>query len=168
MEHGDYLIDTLDSNGQEIGRKLRRDIDKRNDIFRSVYVLVLTPAGTCFLCALTTDSLFPSKLGLTVGGIVRHGETYDEAALRTLQNEINLDKAPTQVGCEMVTLAIGARRSAAAYYVVADIDLPEDGFRHVPLSEMDELVQKPAIIADTLTWFWTKFGSTIKELDLVS
>ncbi len=166
MEHGDYQIDILDANGLEIGRKLRRDVDKRNDIFSSVYVLVISQKGTCFLAALTTDSLFPSKLGLSVGSIVRHDETPDEAAIRALKGELDLDALPVKLGNHMVTLDIGARRSASAYYVIADIELPEEGFRHVQLDKMDELLERRSILADTLVWFWTEYGNTLKRLDL--
>src|SRR5688572_21475881 len=101
MEHSAHQVDILDKQGRVVGQKLRRDIDKLNDIHHSVHVFLITPQGELVLSAIPAredlPNLYPRKLGTTVATIRRSGETAQQAAVRSLARELFIDKAPVNL-----------------------------------------------------------------------
>lgn len=94
MQDPDSLIEIIDEKGGFIGTKKREEIDKKKDIFKTVYIVVYNSIGEIYVVELTgpdSKNSFYQKYSVSASGIVRHGETAEEAAERTLKRELNID-----------------------------------------------------------------------------
>lgn len=125
MEHGTHLVDVLDSSGQIIGQKKRRDINKAVDIYHTIYVFVITPKGELVLGTIPHRSdlpnLYADQLGVPMATIRRSNETAQQAAVRGVTRELFIDH-PTLVslGDGMTTFADKRRNFASVFYLIAN------------------------------------------------
>src|SRR6266536_2001882 len=101
MDHGDYLVDILDAKGHVVAQKPRPSVNKRLDRYRTVHVLMLTPAGELVLSQISErqdlPNIYARRLGTTVATIRRSGENAERAARRALEREIFLRAVPVRV-----------------------------------------------------------------------
>src|SRR5687767_9977733 len=76
MQHDFYPVDILDRNGETVGTKLRKDIDKLRDIFHAIHVLLITPQGEVVMSIIPfredLPNVYSGKLGTTVATVRRH------------------------------------------------------------------------------------------------
>lgn len=172
MEHSAHLVDVLNEQGEIIGQKARRDIDKIHDIHHGVHVILVTPTGELVLGSIPAredlPNLYPRKLGATVATIRRHNETAEQAAIRTVSRELFIDEADVHLlGEKMFMLHDGRRSFITAYYLVADppsiysiIDI--DGLAVVNPQQFRGIVKdSPEELAPTMLAIWQEFGTKL-------
>ena len=89
----DELLDLVDQNDQVIGKEWRSNVHAKGlSNFRVIYTFVHNAQGQLWIPRRTAHKkLWPLRLDVGVGGHVGSGETYDEAFVREVQEEINLD-----------------------------------------------------------------------------
>lgn len=172
MEHGSRLVDILDEKGKIVGQKHRRDVNKNDDIYHVVFVLLVTPRGELVLSVIPAredlPNLFTRQMGSTISTIRRSNETSLQAAKRGVERELFIDQADLQfLGEHTIDLPGSSRKFASTYYLVADppstfslIDIdtlvvvtPQQ-LRGLLLSHGDE-------VAPTLRMFWELYHSKL-------
>jgi isopentenyldiphosphate isomerase len=85
------LVDVVDDHDRVVGRRTRAEIRRHNLTHRSVYVLVFNGAGDLFVHRrTTTKDLYPGYYDVAIGGVVSAGESYADAAVRELREELGI------------------------------------------------------------------------------
>lgn len=172
MEHAAHLVDILNEEGKVVGQKHRRDVNKNDDIYHVVFVLLITPRGELVLGVIPPredlPNLFTRQMGTTVATIRRSGETSDEAARRSVDRELFIDKADLKfLGEQTIDLPGSSRKFMSAYYLIGeppgtfsviDIDtlvvVTPQQLRGLLLSHADE-------VAPTLRIFWDSYHTKL-------
>ena len=87
----DELFDVVNENDEVIGQRPRREVHRLHLLHRAVHILVVNSAGQVFLQkrSLKKDSA-PGAWDSSASGHLEVGESYDDAALRELHEEIGL------------------------------------------------------------------------------
>ena len=92
-------FDLLDENGNKIGKtKLRSEVHRDGDWHKGVHVWVINNDNEILLqrrCA-TKDSN-PNMLDISSAGHLQAGDNSQEAAIRELKEELNLDVKPEEL-----------------------------------------------------------------------
>ncbi|WP_129664515.1 NUDIX hydrolase [Phytoactinopolyspora endophytica] len=94
----DELLDIVDESDRVVAQARRADAYARRLRHRSTFVLVKNGSGEIFVHRRTASKLiFPSRYDMFVGGVVRAGESYDDAAHREAEEELGVSglQAPT-------------------------------------------------------------------------
>jgi hypothetical protein len=165
MEHAKHLIDLVDKQGNPVGQKMRRDVDKLHDLYHSIHILLVTPLGQLVFSRIPTredlPNIYTNQLGTTVTTIRRTGETAEQAAARAVSRELFIDEADLHhLDDRFDQLKNGQQSYVSAYYLVADA--PEiysktdsEGFVTISPSEFrKELINHPERFAPSLVEFW--------------
>jgi 8-oxo-dGTP pyrophosphatase MutT (NUDIX family) len=91
QEQGDELTDIVDERDVVIGRATRREVRARKLLHRGVGILCRNSAGAIYVHRRTDiKDVFPGRYDMFVGGMVGAGETYLDAALRELAEELGV------------------------------------------------------------------------------
>ena len=80
MQHEDALVNVLDDQGNIIGTKLRKEINKRADIVHCADVIVIRPDQKIVLAKLPTGTLYENTWATTAATMIRAGEEAEDAA----------------------------------------------------------------------------------------
>lgn len=92
----DELLYEVDQNDGVIGPRSRREIHNMNLLHRAVHILVLNPMGQLYVQKRApTKDRNPDLWDTSAAGHVDFGETYEEAAIRELEEELGIFGAPT-------------------------------------------------------------------------
>lgn len=171
MEHSAYYVDILDKNGNVVGKKLRRDIDKLRDLHHSIHVFLITPKGELILGVIPTredlPNLYPRRLGTTVATIRRSGETAKHAAKRSLARELFIEDGDVHLLGEKMFHLPERLNYITAYYIVADPPptfsvLDIDKLAVITTGELRNLIKEsPDDVAPTLAAIWQDFGNKL-------
>ncbi len=95
MDPGEELVDVVDEEDRVVGVVARREMRARRLRHRCTYVLVRNGRGELYVHRRTeTKDVFPGMHDVTVGGVVLHGEGYDQGARRELREELGVDASP--------------------------------------------------------------------------
>jgi 8-oxo-dGTP pyrophosphatase MutT (NUDIX family) len=94
--HEDELLDLVNDNDEVIGTIYRSEYDRmvaeKLGNIRAVELLIVNAEGKYWIPTRTAHKkIAPSGLDYSMGGHVGAGETYEESALREIQEELNLD-----------------------------------------------------------------------------
>ncbi len=94
----DELLEIVDENNNVIGIEKRSVIHQRKLYHRSVQILLFNSKNELFIQqrALNKD-IYPGLFGFSVGGHVDIGESYEQAALREIKEELGIDLKPQQL-----------------------------------------------------------------------
>ena len=93
-EPGDELVDIVDEHDQVIATVSRREMRKSNLRHRAVYIAVQGTDGRLFAHQRSfAKDVRPGAWDIAVGGVVGAGESYDEAAVREVSEEIGVEGA---------------------------------------------------------------------------
>jgi isopentenyldiphosphate isomerase len=88
---GAELIDVVDDAGAVVRRVTRREMRARRLPHRSTYILVTNRHGELFIHLRTaTKDVYPSYWDPCVGGVLVAGESFDEGAVRELDEELGV------------------------------------------------------------------------------
>lgn len=89
---GDELVDVVDGEGATVAVVTRREMRAGRLPHRGCYVLVFDRHGALLVHLRTaTKDVYPSHWDVCVGGVVAAGETFDQAAVREVREEIGVD-----------------------------------------------------------------------------
>jgi isopentenyl-diphosphate delta-isomerase len=93
------ILDLVDENDKVISQVTREKIYKENlSNYRVINVIIFDTQGRIWLPRRTKDkSIFPNCFDFSCGEHVVAGESYQTAALRGLQEELNLDLTETDL-----------------------------------------------------------------------
>ncbi len=89
----DELLDIIDEHGQVIGQKTRSEIYRQGlSNFRVVNAFLINDNGELWIPRRSKNKrLFPLCLDASMGGHVEAGETYHQAFMRELMEELRID-----------------------------------------------------------------------------
>jgi len=95
MNPGEERVAIVDDQNRVVSTASRQDMRRARLPHRACYVLVFNSSGHLFLHkrALTKD-IFPGCLAPTVGGVVRAEESYEECAVREIDEELGIRNVP--------------------------------------------------------------------------
>ena len=171
MEHGSYKVDLVDENGVVVGAKPPREIDKKHDVYHTVYVILVTPEGELVLSRIPErkdlPNLYAGQLGAAAATIRRSEESPLAAARRAVARELYIDDAKVvPVGGGLFSTA-GRQTYVSVYYVVSsapDVYSATDiaGLVTISPRAFRELVeQSPSELAPNLLELWRRYGSRL-------
>lgn len=93
------LLAIVDASDNVIGTATRREIHERGLRHRAVHIVVLNRAGLILLQQRSSKKdLFPGWWDISVGGHVDAGESYEDAVVRELREEMGIVAPATWVG----------------------------------------------------------------------
>ena len=85
------LVDVVDDEDRVTDRVTRAEMRRRNLLHRAVYILVFNRDGALFVHRRTdTKDVYPGYWDVAIGGVVAAGESYDQAAVRELSEELGV------------------------------------------------------------------------------
>ncbi|PIN74456.1 hypothetical protein COV18_07430 [Candidatus Woesearchaeota archaeon CG10_big_fil_rev_8_21_14_0_10_37_12] len=114
MQQKEALINILDKTGKIVGQKKRSEVDKKKDILQSVNIILLNKENQLFLVK-AVDQLYNNFWGSSAAGLVRHGESVEQAAKRTLERELNVQVSLVNLGEQFVEFD-GIKRFMSLFY----------------------------------------------------
>jgi len=86
------ILDVVDENDRVIAQVPRSEVRAKNLLHRGVGILVFNSKGELYVHKRTeTKDVFPGMYDMFVGGTVSAGESYEEAALRELREELGIE-----------------------------------------------------------------------------
>ncbi|MCS6926312.1 MAG: NUDIX hydrolase YfcD [Candidatus Binatia bacterium] len=95
MGAADEIVTIVDADNRVVGTATRGQMRAQNLPHRSTYILVFTPRGELYVQKrTTTKDVFPGYYDPVAGGVVLAGESYEEAALRELAEEMGIRQTP--------------------------------------------------------------------------
>lgn len=95
MGAADELVTIVDAHNRAVGTATRRQMRAQNLPHRSTYILVFNSRGELYVQKRTmTKDVFPGYYDPVAGGVVLAGESYEEAAVRELAEEMGIRQTP--------------------------------------------------------------------------
>lgn len=95
MGSGDELVIVVDKDNKETGVVPRREMRAGRLRHRATYILVFNSKGELFVQKRTqTKDVFPGYYDVAAGGVVLAGESYEEGAVRELEEELGVKETP--------------------------------------------------------------------------
>jgi isopentenyldiphosphate isomerase len=89
------FFDLVDENDNVIGKALREECHKKALIHRSVMFFVFNEEGKVLVTKRTINKdFFPGFWSIVLGGHVGSGESYKEAVVREVEEEVDLEAVP--------------------------------------------------------------------------
>ena len=85
------ILEIVDSHDKVIGTGTRGEIHRMGFFHRAVHMFVFNPAGQVYIQRRSrSKDRHPGKLDSSAAGHVDPGETYEETAIRELQEELGI------------------------------------------------------------------------------
>ena len=95
MDTADELVIIVDKENTEVGVMPRREMRSGRLRHRATYILVFNAKGELFVQKRTqTKDVFPGYYDIAAGGVVLAGESYEEGAVRELEEELGIRETP--------------------------------------------------------------------------
>jgi len=95
MDTADELVIIVDKENTEVGVVPRREMRSGRLRHRATYILVFNAKGELFVQKRTqTKDVFPGYYDIAAGGVVLAGESYEEGAVRELEEELGIRETP--------------------------------------------------------------------------
>ena len=161
---GDELVDIVDADDQVIATVPRREMRARRLRHRAVYALIQASDGRVLVHQRShTKDIRPGAWDMAVGGVVGAGESYDEAIVRELAEEIGV------VGATPTTWGGGAFGDGDGGYHARCYHLVHDGpfrfddgeviaTRWVRPEEVVAIVGAEGVVADGVAFLLERLG----------
>lgn len=94
MGSADELVTIVDQENNEIGAAHRWEMRARKLPHRATYILVFNSEGELYVQKRTqTKDVFPGYYDVAAGGVVLAGESYEQGAVRELEEELGIGDA---------------------------------------------------------------------------
>jgi 8-oxo-dGTP pyrophosphatase MutT (NUDIX family) len=145
MGAADEIVALVDGRNQVIGSAPRREMRARNLPHRSTYILVFNSRGQLYVQKRTmTKDIFPGYYDPATGGVVLAGESYEESAIRELEEEMGIRHVPLIRLFDFYFSDSHSRVWGGAFTCTYDgpLTLQEEEVEHVELMTIDELLQR--------------------------
>ena len=146
--HADILVDVVDENDMVVGSAPRKGIHKTDKLHRSVHIFLINSSGRIWLekRAENTDT-FPGYYNSSAAGHVSSGESYEEGALREIEEELGIKNANIK---KMHKLAASKETSNefVTFFIVHSDEKPTinkdatDALNSYSIKEIDEMIAK--------------------------
>jgi 8-oxo-dGTP pyrophosphatase MutT (NUDIX family) len=95
MDAADELVTIVDKENKEVGVVPRREMRSGRLRHRATYILVFNGKGELFVQKRTqTKDVFPGYYDVAAGGVVLAGESYEDGAVRELEEELGIRETP--------------------------------------------------------------------------
>ncbi len=124
----DELVEHIDEDGNVLEVVMRARMRRENLRHRSVGIVVLNRRGEVLIHRRAEDKdVWPGQWDLAAGGVVAHGETFEEAAARELAEELGITGAELEFVREAL-YGDDRVRALARYYRVrwdGDVDFAD-------------------------------------------
>jgi len=87
----DELVAIVDTDNRVVGQASRSEMRRQNLTHRATYILVFNKKGEIFVQKRTMiKDIYPGFFDIAAGGVVQHGESYEESARRELLEELGV------------------------------------------------------------------------------
>ncbi|MDD9934192.1 MAG: NUDIX domain-containing protein [Myxococcales bacterium] len=117
----DERVDVVDAEDRVVRQAGRAEVRAQNLLHRTVSILCCNPPGQIYVQRRTrTKDLFPGLYDMFVGGVVGAGESYDEAAVREIGEELGIHGPEPEYLFHYCYEGPETRNHTAAYRVVWD------------------------------------------------
>ena len=147
MDPGDEIVAIVDDDNNVVGAAPRREMRAKRLPHRSTYVLVFNSRGEIYIQKRTrTKDVFPGYYDPAAGGVVLAGESYMEAALRELEEEMGIRGVPLQSLFDFFHTDANSRVWGAAFRCVYDgeVTLQEEEVESGAFMAVDEVFRAAA------------------------
>jgi isopentenyldiphosphate isomerase len=95
MSAADEIVAIVDERNTVVGAVPRREMRAKNLPHRSTYILVFNARGELYVQKRTlTKDVFPGYYDPATGGVVLAGESYEQGAIRELEEEMGIRDVP--------------------------------------------------------------------------
>lgn len=95
MSAANEIVSIVDAQNNVVGTAPRWEMRANRLIHRSTYILVFNPEGALYVQKRTmTKDVFPGYYDPATGGVVLAGESYEESAIRELEEEMGIRNVP--------------------------------------------------------------------------
>jgi 8-oxo-dGTP pyrophosphatase MutT (NUDIX family) len=95
MGAADEIVVIVDQDNNIVGAVPRREMRAKRLAHRSTYILVFNSQGELYVQKRTlTKDVFPGYYDVAAGGVVLTGETYEQGAMRELEEEMDIRGVP--------------------------------------------------------------------------
>lgn len=95
MSAANEIVAIVDARNNVVGAAPRWEMRANRLIHRSTYILVFNPEGALYVQKRTmSKDVFPGYYDPTTGGVVLAGESYEESAIRELEEEMGIRNVP--------------------------------------------------------------------------
>ncbi|WP_437205569.1 NUDIX hydrolase [Planctomicrobium sp. SH664] len=153
------MFDVCDEQDRVIGQAPRSVVHARNLLHRAVHIWVWNSRGDLLLqLRSTTKDQYPSCFTSSASGHVDAGETYQEAAVRELREELQLAGELTHIS-QLAASASTAYEHTALYFLTSDSPPVPDAAEIAELSWL-----QPALVAEMLFSEPHRFTPPFREL----
>ncbi len=119
---GDEYLDLVNEHDEVIGRKLRSQIyEEKLSNFRVVNAFIKNSEGLLWIPQRSsTKKIFPGALDFSMGGHVKSGESYDDAFIREMDEELGFH--PEKDRYRLLEKLLPGENGVAAFMHVYEID----------------------------------------------
>jgi isopentenyldiphosphate isomerase len=152
----DELVDIVDEADRVVATATRREMRADRLRHRCVAIVVRHPDGRVLVHRRSDDKdVWPGRWDLAVGGVVAQGETYDEAAVRELAEEVGITGVEPRFVRHRIYTDADVREQARLYEVTWDgplhfVDGEVVEARWVTRDELAALVAREPFCPDSL------------------
>jgi 8-oxo-dGTP pyrophosphatase MutT (NUDIX family) len=139
------IVTIVDGHNQVIGSAPRRDMRAKNLPHRSTYILVFNARGQVYVQKRTmSKDIFPGYYDPATGGVVLAGESYEESAVRELEEEMGIRQVPLTRLFDFYFSDPRSRVWGGAFTCTYDgpLTLQAEEVEHVELMTMDEILRR--------------------------
>ncbi len=171
--HEHFEVVLINEKGEIVGSKPRVEINKRKDLFWTVYIFLFDEDNNLGLSVISSDNnklpnLYAGKFGITTASIVRKDEMIQDTATRSLRNELGLKNiALSHIGDTLDQIGEQSLRKMSVFagklkknemninkHFVEDI-------KFVSLSDIQETLADNDAFAASFIYLWGKYKDQI-------
>ena len=148
------IYNVVDEDDKIIGKSTRKEIHKKKLIHRSVMFFIFDKKGRILVTQRTKNKEFYKEYwSIGLGGHVNTGETYDEAVVREVKEEANIDEKPFFMGSFKLRLPEECE-NVKVYGFITDKKPEFDPFEvkqgmFLNMEEMEEKIKKEKFLPET-------------------
>jgi isopentenyldiphosphate isomerase len=145
MGAADEIVAIVDEHNTVIGAASRREMRAKNLPHRSTYILVFNSQGALYVQKRTlTKDIFPGYYDPAAGGVVLAGESYEQGAVRELEEEMGIRDVPLTWLFDFYFTDERTRVWGGAFSCVYDgkMVLQEEEVEDVVLITIDEILRR--------------------------
>ena len=145
MSAANEIVAIVDAQNNVVGTAPRGKMRAHRLIHRSTYILVFNPEGALYVQKRTmTKDVFPGYYDPATGGVVLAGESYEESAMRELEEEMGIRNVLLTRLFDFYFADERTQVWGGAFSCVYDgpLSLQAEEVENVSLMTMDEIFQR--------------------------